>query len=115
MVHFHIHLRITALSACLEALLGFSLEGSFCLTLTALLPWCWQQEQTSKETPTLGSSLRCLSVFSGNNLNEAFNIVWIIDWRLMDPFFHDLRMPQGPEFNTIVSYFISSLGETPSC
>lgn len=26
--HFHIHLRVTALSACLEVLLGFSLEGS---------------------------------------------------------------------------------------
>lgn len=26
--HFHIHLRVTALSACLEVLHGFSLEGS---------------------------------------------------------------------------------------
>lgn len=60
--HFHIHLRVTALSACLEALLGFSLWGSFCLPpLAPLLPWCWHQEQTSKKTPTLGNNLRCLT------------------------------------------------------
>lgn len=58
------------------------------------------------------------SVFSGDNLNEEFKIAWIIDWRLMDPFFHYLNThggPQDPEFSTFVSYFIYSLGDTPSC
>lgn len=57
--------------------------------------------------------------FFGNNLNEAFNIAWIIDWRLTDPFLHYLRIPavglRVLNFPLLFLILFTVWGETPSC